>query len=187
MWQIQISTVKSTTIGFPISLNYVSLCLYLWMSIYSRRLVRYSIWLETLFIRIRNGKQNISIWQIYFLEFYFSGCFVNSKRIFAVYFAKDFLFNLQVHKSLSDVLATPSGILTNRDNFKILMNISKDLNFIINEHLAFVLKNLDEQEWYFCCFQYLNTAKWDSNQNWFCLAIKKAYNLLNFAPLFKNV
>ena len=68
------------------------------------------------------------------------------KGFLSVYFAKDFLFNLQVHKSLSDVLATPSGILTNRDNFKILMNISKDLNFIINEHLAFVLKNLDEQE-----------------------------------------
>ena len=52
----------------------------------------------------------------------------------------------QVLKSLSDILATPSGILANKDNFRILMNISKDLNSIINEHLAFVLKNLDEQE-----------------------------------------
>ena len=67
------------------------------------------------------------------------------KRIFLNYIAENFLFNLQVHKSLSDVLATPNGILTNRDNFRILMNISKDLNYILNEHLAFVLKNLDEQ------------------------------------------
>lgn len=49
----------------------------------------------------------------------------------------------QVHKTLSDVLATPRGILTNRDNFRTLMNISKELNGIINEHLAFVLQQLD--------------------------------------------
>ena len=49
----------------------------------------------------------------------------------------------QVHKTLSDVLATPRGILTNRENFRTLMNISRELNSIINEHLNFVLHNLD--------------------------------------------
>ena len=52
----------------------------------------------------------------------------------------------QVHKTLSDVLATPTGILTNRENFRILMSISKDLNEFINEHLAYVLDNLDTSE-----------------------------------------
>ena len=49
----------------------------------------------------------------------------------------------QVHKTLSDVLATPRGILTNRENFRTLMNISRELNGIISEHLNFVLHNLD--------------------------------------------
>ncbi len=49
----------------------------------------------------------------------------------------------QVHKTLSDVLATPKGILTDKENFRTLMNISKELSAIINEHLTFVLQNLE--------------------------------------------
>lgn len=49
----------------------------------------------------------------------------------------------QVHKTLSDVMATPSGVLSIKENYKILMSITRDLNVIINEHLAFVLDNLD--------------------------------------------
>lgn len=49
----------------------------------------------------------------------------------------------QVHKTLSDVMATPTGVVADKENFKILMNISKDLNTIINEHLCFVMQNLD--------------------------------------------
>ena len=49
----------------------------------------------------------------------------------------------QVHKSLSDILANPQGILTNKENFKTLMSISTELNAIINQHLKYVLQNLD--------------------------------------------
>ncbi|XP_069140777.1 uncharacterized protein [Argopecten irradians] len=49
----------------------------------------------------------------------------------------------QVHKTLSDVMATPSGVVADKENFKILMNISKELNTIINEHLFYVMQNLD--------------------------------------------
>lgn len=51
----------------------------------------------------------------------------------------------QVHKTLSDVMATPSGIIADKENFKILMNICKELNTIINEHLCFVMQNLDRE------------------------------------------
>jgi hypothetical protein len=49
----------------------------------------------------------------------------------------------QVHKTLSDVLANPSGVLNNKDNFTTLMSISRDLGGIVNEHLTYVLKNLE--------------------------------------------
>ncbi|GAB1604765.1 uncharacterized protein LOC115222730 [Argonauta hians] len=52
----------------------------------------------------------------------------------------------QVHKTLSDVMATPSGVLADKDNFRILMYISSDLHTIICEHLSFVLQNLDNDE-----------------------------------------
>lgn len=52
----------------------------------------------------------------------------------------------QVHKTLSDVLAMPSGVLTNKDNFKIVMSIAKDLNQIVNEHLLYVLSSLDGKQ-----------------------------------------
>ena len=57
----------------------------------------------------------------------------------------------QVHKHLSDVMATPSGVVADKENFKTLMNISKELNTIINEHLFYVMQNLDameEKDWY---------------------------------------
>ncbi|XP_056006363.1 zinc finger and BTB domain-containing protein 24-like isoform X3 [Ostrea edulis] len=52
----------------------------------------------------------------------------------------------QVHKHLSDVMATPSGVVADKENFKTLMNISKELNTIINEHLFYVMQNLDAME-----------------------------------------
>ncbi|XP_064601408.1 LOW QUALITY PROTEIN: zinc finger and BTB domain-containing protein 24-like [Liolophura sinensis] len=52
----------------------------------------------------------------------------------------------QVHKTLSDVMATPSGVLSIKENYKILMSITRDLNVIISEHLAFVLDNLDNSK-----------------------------------------
>jgi len=52
----------------------------------------------------------------------------------------------QVHKSLADVLAMPTGILADKGNFRILMSISRELNEIINEHLAFVLQGLKDNK-----------------------------------------
>ncbi|KAK3606118.1 hypothetical protein CHS0354_006486 [Potamilus streckersoni] len=52
----------------------------------------------------------------------------------------------QVHKTLSDVMATPSGVIADIDNFRVLMNISKDLSSIINEHLLYVMQNLNDSE-----------------------------------------
>ncbi|KAL8615576.1 hypothetical protein ACOMHN_016153 [Nucella lapillus] len=50
----------------------------------------------------------------------------------------------QVHKSLSDFMASPSGVIADKENFKILMSISKDLSLIQNEHLKCMLQNLSE-------------------------------------------
>lgn len=52
----------------------------------------------------------------------------------------------QVHKTLSDVMATPSGVIADKENFRILMNISRDLYCIISEHLTYVLQNLDGEK-----------------------------------------
>lgn len=49
----------------------------------------------------------------------------------------------QVHKTLSDVMATPSGVVADKQNFCVLMNITKELSSIINEHLVFVMENLN--------------------------------------------
>ncbi|XP_064631455.1 uncharacterized protein LOC135489827 [Lineus longissimus] len=50
----------------------------------------------------------------------------------------------QVHKTLSDVLANPSGVLSNKDNYTTMMSISRDLGGIVNEHLTFVLKTFEK-------------------------------------------
>lgn len=47
-----------------------------------------------------------------------------------------------VHKTLSDFMATPSGVIADRDNFAILMSISRDLNTILSDHLTCMLNNL---------------------------------------------
>ena len=52
----------------------------------------------------------------------------------------------QVHKTLTDFMATPSGVISDRENFRVLMCISKDLNSIINEHLSYVLQTMDDDE-----------------------------------------
>lgn len=51
----------------------------------------------------------------------------------------------QVHKTLSDVMATPSGVVADKENFRVLMNITKELSTIINEHLVYVLENLNPE------------------------------------------
>ena len=48
-----------------------------------------------------------------------------------------------VHKTLSDVLASPTGILSNRNNFLILKDLSSELYSIINQHLLVVMENLE--------------------------------------------
>ena len=50
----------------------------------------------------------------------------------------------QVHKTVSDVMATPSGVVADKENFVVLMNITKELSNIINEHLMFVMQNLNK-------------------------------------------
>lgn len=52
----------------------------------------------------------------------------------------------QVHKTLADVLAMPTGILADKGNFRILMSISRELNEIVNKHLAFVLQGLKDND-----------------------------------------
>lgn len=52
----------------------------------------------------------------------------------------------QVHKTLSDVMATPSGVIADKENFRVLMNISRELSTIINEHLVYVLENLNGED-----------------------------------------
>ena len=52
----------------------------------------------------------------------------------------------QVHKTLSDFMASPSGVIADKENFKVLMSISKDLSHILNEHLTCMLQNLSEGE-----------------------------------------
>ncbi|XP_046548374.1 zinc finger and SCAN domain-containing protein 2-like isoform X2 [Haliotis rubra] len=49
----------------------------------------------------------------------------------------------QVHKSITDFMAMPSGVLNDKENFRVLMSISKDLNNIISNHLAYVMDNID--------------------------------------------
>ncbi|XP_014672090.1 PREDICTED: zinc finger protein 335-like [Priapulus caudatus] len=50
----------------------------------------------------------------------------------------------QVHKSLSDELAMPCGVVAIRENFRILMGITKDLHAIANAHLDYVMNSLDD-------------------------------------------
>ena len=52
----------------------------------------------------------------------------------------------QVHKTLSDIMATPSGVVADKENFRVLMNITKELSTIINEHLVYILENLNPEE-----------------------------------------
>lgn len=53
-----------------------------------------------------------------------------------------FLRISQVNKSITDVLASPSGIISNKENFKILRSISDDLYQVINSHLDYILEQL---------------------------------------------
>jgi len=51
----------------------------------------------------------------------------------------------QVHKTVSDVMASPSGVVAEKGNFVVLMTITKELSNIINEHLMFIMQNLCDQ------------------------------------------
>ena len=48
----------------------------------------------------------------------------------------------QVQKTLSDVMASPSGVVADKDNFAILMAINKELSDILNNHLKCMLQKL---------------------------------------------
>lgn len=49
----------------------------------------------------------------------------------------------QVYKYLFDVMVIFLGVVVDKENFKIFMNIFKELNIIINEYLFYVMQNLD--------------------------------------------
>jgi hypothetical protein len=52
----------------------------------------------------------------------------------------------QVHKSLNDFMARPSGALLDKENFVSLMTMSCDLNVINNTHLSHVLTSLGNDQ-----------------------------------------
>lgn len=52
----------------------------------------------------------------------------------------------QVHKSLTDVMANPQGVLSDRQNFVTLMALSNDLSAVINSHLSHVLGSLSSSK-----------------------------------------
>ena len=47
-----------------------------------------------------------------------------------------------VQKTLTDFMALPSGVIMDKNNFKVLMSITKDLSDIISGHLMLMYKNL---------------------------------------------
>ncbi|XP_050030305.1 uncharacterized protein [Dermacentor andersoni] len=52
----------------------------------------------------------------------------------------------QVLKTISDALATPSGVLTCRENFRVLLGILEDLQRAVGSHLNFVLETLQPSQ-----------------------------------------
>lgn len=52
----------------------------------------------------------------------------------------------QVLKTISDALATPSGVLTCRENFRVLLGILEDLQRVVGSHLNFVLETLQPSQ-----------------------------------------
>ncbi|GFR68527.1 zinc finger protein [Elysia marginata] len=56
---------------------------------------------------------------------------------------KDMFHRLShVQKTLTDFMASPTGVITDKNNFKELMNITKDLSDIISGHLMLMYQNL---------------------------------------------
>ena len=47
-----------------------------------------------------------------------------------------------VQKTLSDFMAQPTGVITDKNNFKVLMSITGDLSDIIGTHLSYMYQNL---------------------------------------------
>ena len=47
-----------------------------------------------------------------------------------------------VHKTLTDFMALPTGVITDKNNFKVLMSITKDLSDIVSHHLMLMYQNL---------------------------------------------
>ncbi len=60
--------------------------------------------------------------------------------------AQLFLDISQVNKTLAEVLATPSGIFAQKENYRALMKISHQLSAIASEHLVSMLEKLSENE-----------------------------------------
>ena len=72
--------------------------------------------------------------------------FVEYCKMLDLPLAKEVFENISnVHKTVSDVLAAPVGILSNKNNFRILNSMSKDLYNIINDHLMQVMEGLDDE------------------------------------------
>ncbi|XP_074642178.1 uncharacterized protein LOC141899651 isoform X2 [Tubulanus polymorphus] len=49
-----------------------------------------------------------------------------------------------IYKVLSDVMARPTGVLSNKDNFRSLMTMTSDLNAVIHGHMNYVLNQLPD-------------------------------------------
>lgn len=47
-----------------------------------------------------------------------------------------------VQKTLSDFMAMPTGVITDKNNFRVLMSITRDLLDITGKHLSLMLQNL---------------------------------------------
>ncbi|KAH9500985.1 hypothetical protein Btru_069412 [Bulinus truncatus] len=47
-----------------------------------------------------------------------------------------------VQKTLSDFMAQPSGVITDKNNFKVLLGITRDFSEIISRHLTLMYQNL---------------------------------------------
>ncbi|GFO23884.1 Zinc finger 544 protein [Plakobranchus ocellatus] len=48
----------------------------------------------------------------------------------------------QVQKTITDFMALPSGVITDKNNFKVLMSITKDLSDIMSNHLMLMYQKL---------------------------------------------
>lgn len=75
--------------------------------------------------------------------YYWLAIFSESCRKLEPPLEKDIFLKIsQVQKTLSDYMAMPSGVISDKNNFKILMNITQDLSKITSQHLSLMFSNL---------------------------------------------